>query len=63
MGKTFTVQYSQETLPWFLEWKSMASGDYALGLEPATTELDDRFTYKQIQPKEKISFKLEFSVI
>ena len=48
--------YSGDTLPCFVEWKSMASGDYALGLEPCTTELDNRFAYKTIEVGEEIKF-------
>ena len=55
-GKEFTVTYSGDTLPCFVEWKSMASGDYALGLEPCTTELDNRFAYKTIEVGEEIKF-------
>ena len=55
-GKEFTVSYSGDTLPCFVEWKSMASGDYALGLEPCTTELDNRFAYKTIEVGEEIKF-------
>ena len=62
IGKRFTVSYSKDTLPCFVEWKSMASGDYALGLEPCTTELDDRFTYKTIQAGEKIAFSVALTV-
>ena len=62
VAKKFTLAYSKDSLPCFIEWKSMASGDYALGLEPATTELDDRFAYKHIKAQEKILFKLDFSV-
>ena len=40
----------------------MASGDYALGLEPCTTELDDGFTYKVIKPQESIVFQLKLTV-
>ena len=61
IGKTFTVSYSKDTLPYFVEWKSMVSGDYALGLEPCTTELDDRFAYKTVKAGEKISFRVELS--
>ncbi len=56
IGKKLTVSYSGETLPHFVEWKSMASGDYALGLEPSTTKLDGGFEYKTIKPNEQISF-------
>ena len=62
IGKKFTVSYSKDTLPCFVEWKSMASGDYALGLEPCSTELDDRFAYKTIGAGEKITFSVSLSV-
>ena len=62
IGKKFTVSYSGDTLPHFVEWKSMASGDYALGLEPSTTELDERFTYLTVGSGEEVSFCLCISV-
>ena len=62
IGKMFGLTYSTDTLPYFVEWKSMASGDYALGLEPATTELDDRFAYKTIHAQEKKTFRLQICV-
>lgn len=62
LGKKLTVSYSGDTLPHFVEWKSMASGDYALGLEPCTTELDDRFAYRIIKAKEKVSFSASITV-
>ena len=55
------MSYSADTLLHFVEWKSMASGDYALGFEPCTTELDDRFAYKTIKSNEKISFVINIS--
>ena len=62
IGKKFTVSYSGDTLPHFVEWKSVASGDYALGLEPSTTELDERFTYLTVGSGEEVSFCLCISV-
>lgn len=62
IGKRFTVSYSKDTLPCFIEWKSMASSDYALGFEPCTTELDDRFTYRTIAPDETVSFSVKLTV-
>ena len=62
IGKRFTLSYSADTLPCFVEWKSMASGDYALGLEPATTELDDRFQYRTVAPGESIQFSVTMTV-
>lgn len=62
ISKKLTVSYSAETLPNFVEWKSMASGDYALGLEPCTTELDDKFTYKVLKSKEAVNFEVKIKI-
>lgn len=62
ISKEFILEYSQNSLPCFVEWKSMCSGDYALGLEPCTTFLDDKFQYKTIKAKEQIKFELSISV-
>ena len=62
IGKVLTVSYSADTLPHFLEWKSMASGDYALGLEPCTTELDEKFAYRTIKPDEKKVFMVNIAI-
>lgn len=58
LGKRFTLEWSGDTLPHFVEWKSMASGDYALGLEPCTTELDERFSYSSIAPGQQVCMRM-----
>ena len=60
--KRFSLTYSGDTLPEFVEWKSMASGDYALGLEPSTTKLDDGFIYRTIEGGESIRFYVKLTV-
>ena len=63
LGKKFTVSYSGDTLPHFVEWKNMVSGDYALGLEPCTTELDEgRFALSPIKAGQAIDFKVKLTV-
>ena len=62
IGKRFDLQYSKDTLPCFIQWNSPASQDYALGLEPATSYLDDRFAYKVIEPDEEIKFAINMSI-
>jgi hypothetical protein len=62
LGKTFTVSYSEDTLPCFIEWHSMASGDYALGFEPASTNLDNSFSYSKLGAGKKVDFKVELTV-
>lgn len=60
--KAFKLRYSRDTLPYCIQWYSNASHDYALGIEPTTSLLDDLFTYRQLQPGEMVSFSLELSV-
>ena len=61
-GKRFELAYSQDTLPKFIVWKSMSCGDYALGLEPSTTELDDNYTLQTIQPNEMKKFTISMQL-
>ena len=62
IGRKFTVSYSGDTLPNFLEWKNMTSGDYALGLEPCTTKLDDLFAYSTIKAGQTIAFTVNLTI-
>lgn len=36
------LEFSQKYLPYFMEWKSTASGDYVVGLEPANSSVYGR---------------------
>ena len=47
IGKKFTVKSS---LKKFVEWKSRASGDYVIGLEPCTSWLDGELRYSVLKP-------------
>lgn len=58
LGKRFTLAWSGDTLPHFVEWKSMAAGDYALGLEPCTCPLDGGFYYRSLTAGESVRFSL-----
>ena len=62
LGKKFTLKFSGDTLPKFIEWKSRASGDYVIGLEPATCWLDDYFAYRTLRPGEKAVNRLTLGV-
>lgn len=61
-GKRFTLTYSGDTLPAFVQWKNEAAGLYVIGFEPSTTELSDGFGYKTIEAGESIKFFVEMSV-
>lgn len=41
IGVHCRLEYDCEKFPYLVEWKSMGSGDYALGTEPSTTRFDD----------------------
>ena len=56
IGKEITMEYSIDTLPVFIEWKSMASGDYALGLETSTSRFD---SFKYRNQCYRINFKFK----
>ncbi len=60
--KRFTLKYSKDTLPCLIQWNSPASQDYALGIEPATCFLDDKFEYKTIDVNQTVNFKIEISL-
>ncbi len=62
INKTFKINYSKDTLPEFLEWKAMTAGDFALGLEPSTTKLDESLSFNTLEAGEKKSFRIEISV-
>lgn len=62
LGKKFTLEYSADTLPAFIHWRSMASGDYAVGLEPSTSFLDDKFSYKTLGAGKSVEFKLQMTI-
>lgn len=60
--KTFTVSYSNDTLPCFLQWKSMASGDYALGLEPCSSRIGGSLEYKTLKPQGRANFMVDIKI-
>lgn len=39
LGIGLKVEYSVKELPYFMQWKSIASGDYVIGLEPANSSV------------------------
>ena len=61
-GKRFTLTYSGDTLPAFVQWKNEAAGLYVIGFEPSTTELGDGFGYRTALPGECIRFAIEMTV-
>ncbi|MBP3291847.1 MAG: DUF4432 family protein [Clostridia bacterium] len=62
IGRKFSLDYSKDTLPYFVQWNSRMSGDYAQGLEPTTTFLDDTFKRNKISVGEKVNFFVKFTV-
>ena len=62
IGKRFTVDYSGDTLTELVLWRSMVSGDYALGIEPATTTLGEDFKRNTLGVRESVSFFVSLSV-
>ena len=59
-GIAVEMAYSVEDFPVTLEWKSMISGDYALGIEPSLTRFDD-FQMRVLKPKEKKNYQIKIN--
>ena len=63
------ISYPMKNLPYFMEWKSTASGDYVLGLEPANSCVygrpwhEERGDLHRIPPLAKERFELTFTVL
>lgn len=55
LGKKFSVKSS---LKKFVQWKSRASGDYVIGLEPCTSWLDGELKYSVLKPGKSVTHTL-----
>lgn len=42
LGLGIRLEFNQKHLPYFMQWKSLASGDYVIGLEPANSSVYGR---------------------
>lgn len=58
LRKSVNFCYDKNMLPFLIEWKSMISGDYALGVEPSTSQLWDRLKYRTVEAGESLKFKI-----
>lgn len=47
LGLSIRLRYSKNHLPYFTQWKSIASGDYVVGLEPSNTCIHGRLYQKE----------------
>lgn len=47
LGLGICLEFNQEELPYFMEWKSLASGDYVVGLEPANSSVYGRAYHEE----------------
>ena len=54
------MQYDTEDFPVTLQWKSMISGDYALGIEPSFTRFD-RFQMRTLKVGEQKTYEIKIN--
>lgn len=57
-GITVQMEYDTADFPVTLQWKSMISGDYALGIEPALTRFDN-FQMRKLKAKESKTYQIQ----
>jgi hypothetical protein len=69
LGLAVWVKYNVHQMPVTTEWKCMASGDYALGIEPANCHVEGKAkerregTLKTLEPFGSAEFGLEIGVL
>ena len=61
LGLRASLTYSVKNLPLFVQWKSEVSGDYVIGLEPASTNIDEG-DYGVIPAQKSIVNDIAFTV-
>ncbi|MBO5027737.1 MAG: DUF4432 family protein [Clostridia bacterium] len=60
LGVAVTMEYDVADFPITLQWKSMKSGDYALGIEPSLTRFD-RFAMQKITAKTSKTYQIKIN--
>lgn len=69
LGLGLCIEYSQKNLPYFMQWKSRASGDYVVGLEPANSSVfgrkyhEERGDLSLLKPFEKKTMELTLKIL
>jgi len=64
-----SIEYEPDKLPYFMEWKSLGSGDYALGFEPANGNVlgrqyhHDNKSLPMIHSFETRTFELKITIL
>lgn len=61
LGLSCRISYDTSVFPVTLQWKSMVSGNYALGIEPSTTRFDI-YTPQSIAPGEAKRFEIDLQL-
>lgn len=63
------IGFNQKHLPYFMQWKSMASGDYVLGLEPANASVHGKLYHMErkdepmLEAGQEITVELELTIL
>jgi hypothetical protein len=62
LGMRVSFDYGNANLPYLIEWKNPLSGEYVLGIEPASSKLNDK-RFISVQPSQSIrnSIAVSFS--
>lgn len=60
--QTLTMEFDTKNLSYLVEWKSMASQDYVLGIEPSSSKLNENLKLQPIPPQEEIVFEVKLTL-
>ena len=68
-GLGISMKFSKKSLPYLMQWKHAASGEYVCGLEPGNSTLGGRYVeiknknVRFINPGEKIDTRIEINIL
>ena len=69
LGLGLRLSYNMKYLPYFMEWKSTASGDYVIGLEPSNSSVygrpyhEERGSVHKLAPFAREKNELRFTIL
>ena len=69
LGLAFVLRYQKEDLPFLTQWKSIASGDYVMGIEPGNCHVQGRAherglgSLRKIAPGQSVTVTLQMEVL
>lgn len=69
LGLGLKLEFNKKNFPYFMEWKSTASGDYVIGLEPSNASVYGRLYHEKngtvptLPPQKRTAHEIRFTLL